>query len=160
VNDKLDWNQLKSERLICLLPHTLHVTPQRFKEYGNKLGTIYENILFENPELTYLEEQPPKILLGATEIPKAVNASYIAAAYESVEVCILSNKLQIVRQALREQGVAMVFDRTIQGVKRNDEEDAKRYGKLRVISDLGEHDYDVVVNCLWENRARLIFRWG
>ena len=161
VNDKLDWNQLKSERLICLLPHTSHVTPQQFEEYGNKLGKIYEKILFENPELTYLGERPPKILLGETEIPKAVNASYVAAAYESVEVCILSNKLRdIVRQALREQGVAMVFNRTIQDVKRNDEEDEKKYGKLRVISDLGEHDYDVVVNCLWENRAKIDRQMG
>jgi hypothetical protein len=103
-----------------------------------------------------LGERPPKVLLGATEIPKAVNASYITAAYQSIEVCVLSNKLRdVVRQALREQGVTMVFDRTILGVKRNDEEDAKKYGKLRVISDLGEHDYDAVVNCLWENRATI-----
>ena len=131
VNDKLDWNQLKSERLICLLPHTSHVTPQQFEEYGNMLGKIYEKILFENPELTYLGERPPKILLGETEIPKAVNVSYVAAAYESVEVCILSNKLRdIVRQTLREQGVAMVFNRTIQDVKRNDEEDEKNMGNF------------------------------
>ena len=161
VNDKLDWNQLKSERLICLLPHTSHVTPHQFEEYGNKLGKIYENILLENPELTYLGERPPKVLLGATEIPKAVNASYVTAAYQSIEVCILSNKLRdIIRQALRELGVTMIFDRTIQGVKRNDEEDAKKYGKLRVISDLGEHDYDVVVNCLWENRAMIDRQMG
>ena len=44
----------------------------------------------------------------------------------------------------------MDFDRTIQGVKCNDEEDAKKCGKLSVISDLGEHDYGFVVNCLWE----------
>ncbi len=95
------------------------------------LGKIYEKILFENPELTYLGERPPKILLGETEIPKAVNVSYVAAAYESVEVCILSNKLRdIVRQTLREQGVAMVFNRTIQDVKRNDEEDEKNMGNF------------------------------
>ncbi len=143
------------------MPHTSHVTPQQFEEYGNMLGKIYEKILFENPELTYLGERPPKILIGETEIPKAVNASYVAAAYESVEVCILSNKLRdIVRQTLREQGVAMVFNRTIQDVKRNDKEDEKKYGKLRVISDLGEHDYDVVVNCLWENRAKIDRQMG
>ncbi len=161
VNDKMDWSQLKSERLICLLPHESHITPHQFEEYGKKLGAIYERVLFEHPELTYLGERPPKILLGAIEIPKAVNASYITAAYQSIEVCILANKLRdIIRQSLREQGVTLVFDRTILGVKRNNEEDAEKYGKLRMISDLSEHDYDVVVNCLWENRAKIDRQMG
>ena len=161
VNEKLDWSKLKSERLICLLPHESHVTPHQFEEYGVKLGEIYERVLFEHPELTYLGERPPKVLLGAIEIPKAVNASFIAAAYQSIQVCILANKLRdIIRQSLREKGVTLVFDRTILGVKRNNEEDAEKYGKLRVISDLGEHDYDVVVNCLWENRAKIDRQMG
>jgi hypothetical protein len=161
VNIKLDWSQLKSERLICLLPHESHVTPHQFEEYGKKLGEMYERVLFEHPELTYLGERPPKVLLGAIEIPKAVNSSYVAAAYQSIEVCILVKKLKdIILQALREQGITLVFDRTILGVKRNNEEDTEKYGKLRVISDVGEHDYDVVVNCLWENRAKIDRQMG
>ena len=109
VNDKLDWNQLKSERLICLLPHTSHVTPHQFEEYGNKLGKIYENILLENPELTYLGERPPKVLLGATEIPKAVNASYITAAYQSIEVFIFQQIQRHYLSGLENKGLPWIL---------------------------------------------------
>ena len=113
-------------------------------------------MLFEHPELAYLGERLPKILLGAIDTSNAVNASYIDAAYQSIEVCILANNLkEIIHHALQEQGVTLVFGQTMLGVKRNNEEDEEKYWKLNVISDLGKHNNNVVVNCLWENRAKI-----
>jgi len=161
----LDWSRLKSERLTCLLPHASHVTPEQFEQYGEKLRRMYEQILVNDPELSYLGERPPQVLLGRTEVPKAVNASYINAAYESIEVCVLSDKLgDILREALYEQSVNMVFNRTVLDVKRNPvpaPNSANQYlSRLRVVSNVGEHDYDAVVNCLWEGRAEIDRKMG
>jgi len=172
VGKEIDWPRLTSERLTCLLPHTSHVTPSQFEEYGERLGKLYEGILSDHPELSYLGNRPPKVLLGRTDVPESVNASYVNAAYESIEVCILSNKLkEVVEDALLEHGVTMVFNRTILDVKRNDDEIAKSkntpgavatspLGRLKVVSDIGEHDYDAVVNCLWEGRAEIDRKMG
>lgn len=162
VGRKLDWSQLKSERLTCLLPHTSHVTPGQFEQYGKTLDDMYESELAKHPELSYLGELPPKVLMGRTKVPKSINASYINAAYDSIEVCVLSNKLRdIFREALYNQGVNLVFGRTILDVMRNNMgTSAAPVGKLRVVSDVGAHDYDKVVNCLWEGRAAIDFKMG
>jgi glycosyltransferase involved in cell wall biosynthesis len=155
VDRKLDWSELKSGRLMCLLPYDSLITPRQFEEYGKKLEDMYERRLSRDPELSYLGERPPKILLDRTQVPEAVNFSYIQAAYDSAEVCVHSRKLKaILREALYDQSVNVVFNRTVLRVKRNDAS-KDRLGRLRVVSSIGEHDYDAVVNCLWEGRAAI-----
>ena len=154
VGKSLDWSQLKSERLTCLLPHTSHVSPLQFEEYGARLNDVYENILAKDSSLSYLGERPPKILIGKTEIPRAVNSSYINAAYASIEVCVLSNKLkEVIREALYEKEVDVVFERTIVDVRRIDAEDGLGRFEVFSFSNSGHqfvNRFDAVVNCLWE----------
>jgi hypothetical protein len=158
VRRKIDWSALKSERLMCLIPHDSLVTPKQFEDYGSKLELLYEDILLNDPDLSYLGERPPKILIGRVPVPQSVNTSFIQAAYESVEVCILSNKLKlIIKDALAEQGVNLVFGRKIVDVQRNNQ---NPLGALKVITDSSENDYDAVVNCLWEDRARIDRKMG
>lgn len=160
IGREIDWTQLKSERLKCLLPHDSLVTPGQFEEYARKLEAIYERILSEEPDLSYLGERPPRVLLGRTDVPDSVDSSYINAAYDSIEVCIVAKKLKVVlREALYEQGVDMVFGRTVLDVKRNKVGDDE-LGRLRVVSDIAENDYDAVVNCLWEGRANIDRKMG
>lgn len=161
VGKKVDWSGLKSQRLVCLLAKQSLVPPEDFERYGEVLGNMYEALLTKNPELSYLGERPPKLLIGETSVPSYVNSSMIETAYESIEVCILSRKLkEIIQVALLENSVNMVFGRTILDVKRNDIGDKDKLGGLRVVSDIGEHDYDAVVNCLWEGRASIDAKMG
>ena len=153
LGHKLDWSSLKSRRLTCLVAKTSLVSPNQFEEYGEKLGNMYEDILSSHPELSYFNERPPKILIGKTQIPSVVNSSLIEAAYESIEICLLAKKLkEVIRVALHEASVNIVLGRTVLDVKENKKDE---FGRLRVISDIGEHDYDVVVNALWEGRAAI-----
>ena len=153
LRHKLDWSSLKSHRLTCLVAKTSLVSPNQFEEYGEKLGNMYEDILSNHPELSYFNERPPKILMGKTQIPSVVNSSLIEAAYESIEICLLAKKLkEVIRVALHEASVNIVLGRTVLDVKENKKDE---FGRLRVISDIGEHDYDVVVNALWEGRAAI-----
>jgi glycine/D-amino acid oxidase-like deaminating enzyme len=154
VGRPVDWKGLRSERLTCLLPHTSHVSPEEFEAYGERLSQIYESILLEDPSLTYLGEQPPRILLDRVEVPSSVNASFINAAYKSIEVCIFASELrEVIRKALARAQIKIVFDRTVTGVRRQPSEYG--LGKLLVQTDIGSTHYDVVVNALWEGRATI-----
>ena len=154
VGRPIDWARLRSERLTCLLPGNSHVSPEEFEAYGEKLGTLYEEILLEDPSLTYLGERPPKILTGRVDIPKAVNASYIQAAFGSIEVCILSNLLrEIIREALAKAQIKIITNRTVVSVQR--QSSAYGVGDFMVETDIGSNYYNVVVNALWENRAAI-----
>ena len=150
VGHEIDWKRLRSERLLCLLPHTSHVSPAEFEACGEKLGRLYEDVLEEDPTLTYLGERPPKILIGRTPVPSAVNSSYIQAAYKSIEVCILSKPLQeILREALYKASVQLVLNREVFKVERK----PSPLGQFHVTTNIGTTQFDAVVNCLWESRA-------
>jgi len=162
VGKKIDWTKIKSQPILTVIPRTSLVTPGQFDEYGMKLNRMYEQTLLENPGLSYLGEHPNKLHYGKVPLPKALNASFFQAAYSGSEVGISPSMLKdILLTKLHEEEIKLVFNRTVVDVRRNDlEKDADRLGKLRVVSNVGEHDFDVVVNCLWEARVSIDEKLG
>jgi hypothetical protein len=135
-----------------MIPYDSYVSPKEFEEFAEKLQDIYEKILMDEPGLSYLGHRPPT-LLEKIQLPRMANSSFFEAAYSSVEYSVSPEKLKaVLKEALKAQSVKTVFGRNIIETRRNTAGD-DMLGKFRVISDVGEHDFDVVVNCLWEGRS-------
>ena len=161
VGKDIDWNELKSEAFTYLIPFTSLVSPKDFEEYASKLETIYEKILSNNKELSYLGLRPRKLIARKSLHPMA-NSSFFQAQYESVEYALSPEGLKMIfKEALREQSIKLVFGRTVKGLRRNLHlESGPKLGKMHLITDVSDHDFELVANCLWEGRAEIDRQMG
>jgi hypothetical protein len=154
VGRPINWELLKSKPFTYMIPFASYVSPKEFEQFAEKLQDIYETLLMEEPELSYLGSRPAT-LIEKSPLPSAANASFFEAAYSSVEYSVSPEKMKaVLKEALKAQSVKMVFGRNVSKTQRNVPGD-DMLGKFRVTSNVGEHDFDVVVNCLWEGRASI-----
>ena len=63
----------------------------------------------------------------------------------------------ILKEALNAQSVNMIFGRVIVDVKRSHQ---SGLGQLLVSTNISEHNFDMVVNCLWEGRSAIDEKFG
>ena len=159
VGNPIDWTSLKSDRFNYMIPYSSLVTPTEFEEFAAKLEDKYEDILSEDPALSYLGLRPPKLIERKPNLHPGVNASFIQAQYISAEYAISTRKLKsIIKRALVDQSIKVVFGRKVVEVTRNTKD--KSRGKMRVVTDVSNHDFDVVVNCMWEGRSTIDKKMG
>ena len=151
VGKKIDWKSLKSEAFTYLVPYSSLITPAEFEDFAAKLEDIYERLMVDDSELSYLGQKPPNLITRMEILPPTVNTSFFQAGYSSIEYALSPRNLKaVLKKALVLGGVKMVFGRREMDVKRNRND---TLGRLRVVTNVSEHDFDVVVNCLWEGRA-------
>jgi glycosyltransferase involved in cell wall biosynthesis len=159
VGRKLDWNAMKSSPFRYLVPHSSLVKPDDLEAFFAKLETYFHDLLKEDSSLSYLGCKP-RSLWKRIKLPENINASFFAAAFETEEYAISQIQVkEALAQALLDKSVKLRFDTEIVGVRRNP--NGTRTGRFRVATKQGgEHDVDLVVNCLWEGRAAIDRRMG
>lgn len=158
VGRKIDWDSLKSEAFTYLVPYSSLITPAEFEDFAAKLEHIYERLMVDDSELSYLGQKPPNLITRMETLPSTVNASFFQAGFSSVEYALSPGGIKaLLKEALVLQGVKTVFGRTVMDVKRNVN---ITLGNLRVVTNVSEHDFDVVVNCMWEGRNMIDKKLG
>ena len=150
VGEQIPWAELKSEAFSYLIPYSSLVSPSEFESYSAQLEQIYKKILSSNPGDSYLGSRPDKII-ERIPLTRYVNSSFFEAMYTSEEYAIEPNKLKkLMENALISNGVKLAMKREISGVQKN--YNATSLGDYQVLTNTGTHDFDFIVNCLWEGR--------
>mmetsp|Transcript_2223 Transcript_2223/g.5078 ORF Transcript_2223/g.5078 Transcript_2223/m.5078 type:complete len:926 (+) Transcript_2223:36-2813(+) len=168
VGDKVvDWENLKSEPFTYLIPFSSLVNPEEFEGYATNLENIYETILSEDTDLSYLGLRPPTLIERRQEqLHPMVNRSFFQAEYKSTEYAIDTSQLKaILKDALVNNSIKMVFGRNVETVEQNRRNTNttgidEQLGRMKVVTNVSEHDFDVVVNCMWEGRSKIDRRLG
>ena len=76
VERKINLDSLKSKAFLYLLPHASLVSPGEFEEYAAKLELVYEKLLMENPELSYLGHRPPSLIERSGDLHHMAHKSF------------------------------------------------------------------------------------
>ena len=109
----------------------------------------------EDPQLSYLGLRPPKLIERLESLSPLVNETFFQAQYKTAEYSVSPKNLKaILKEALVAKSIKMVFGRRVESVSRNKPGD-DILGKMHVVTDVSNHDFDMVVNCLWEGRDRI-----
>jgi len=79
LEEKVDWRSMKSTKFHYLVPHTSLVSPDELEGYFHKLQGMYDELVANNPHLSYLGERPGfrfhpdgmRVFLLVPSIPKS-----------------------------------------------------------------------------------------
>lgn len=134
------------------MPHTSFLSAAELTEFFEVVEERYKRLLELDPSLNYLGRRPEK-LFWRVPLPASVNATFFSAMLQTEEFAIFPLKFaELVRAALLRRNVRTILNAK---VLRVGDADVGAVARLRVVSTHGEHDADVVVNCLWEGRAEI-----
>ncbi len=154
LDEKINWNQIKSDKFMYLVPKDSITDAMEIKRYFGKLQSEYEKIMRSYPHLSYLGERPEKIY-ESVPLPGFAEASQFANSFQTEEVAVSQNILrERVRKKLTGQQIKICLNTKVLGCKKLS---ACAY---EVNTTKGDHSFDYVVNCLWENQAMLDAQLG
>jgi glycosyltransferase involved in cell wall biosynthesis len=148
LDKKIDWNEIKSNKFIYLVPKTTLVKEPELDIFFEKIQNLYTKMLDENPELNYLGNRP-KILYNKIEIPENFNREYFDCCYQTEEYSINHTLLnEKISNAIIENGIEVVLENYISCVIEN-------CNYFQIITDKNIYYSSKVVNCLWENKTKI-----
>ncbi|KAI8462217.1 MAG: hypothetical protein J3K34DRAFT_450100 [Monoraphidium minutum] len=157
VGHNIDWSLLKSSPFRYLVPYTSLVKPAALEEFFEHLQLIYTRMISKDLALTYLGERPKRLFKRAA-VPREVNQSYFAAAYDTEEYAIHQSLFhRIIRNALEQHSVKFIFNTTVTGVRRLLNSPTGRFSISKIG---GDHIVDIVANCLWDGRMAIDAQLG
>jgi FAD dependent oxidoreductase len=147
LDEKIQWENLKSEKFIYLVPYDSLIAHDQIEAYFNKLQQLYTELLITHPHLSYLGEKPITIFNKAP-VPDGIDPAFFKYCFQTEEVAILQNILKdYIKKALIKNGIEIILNESITRVDRIPE------GRFCVTTHQQTYAYDRIINCLWENQV-------
>jgi hypothetical protein len=147
LDEKLDWNTIKSKKYLYLNEINSLLSEKEVDEYFEKLETKYHELISTNKSLNYLG-QKPKTLYTKIKIPDYLNKDMFNVCYSTEEVGIVQNILRDkINKKLIEKNINIFFREQIVQLQ-------KQNNKFMIETNKNKYIFDNVVNCLWENKHK------
>lgn len=148
LDKKINWNEMKSEKFIYLVPYDSLVNIGQLEEYFTKLENLYQKLLYKNPHLSYLDEKPEKIF-HKKDVPADIDRSFFKHCFQTEEVALSQPILkQYIKEALEIKKIHLVFNTYITKVNHID-------GEYEIVTDKETYKFHKVFNCLWEGQKKI-----
>ena len=148
LDEKIDWDAIKSKKFLYLVPKTSLMKENELDEYFPKIQNLYDEMIQKNYKLNYLGKRPPK-LYEKIKTVDCMNPEYFQCCYETEEFSINQFYLnEKIIHTIKKKGIPVFLENHIKNMKIH-------LGYYEIITDKGYYYSNRVVNCLWENKTKI-----
>ena len=113
LDQKLNWNEMKSNKFIYLVPHDSLVSVVELEAYFKQLEIYYHKLLEKNPQLSYLGEKPSKIF-HKIDVPADIDQTFFKHCFQTEEVAVSQTILKkYIKDNINNKGIKLELNQLI-----------------------------------------------
>ena len=151
VDDKPDWQSLKSIPFHYLVAHDSMLSDDEIEEYFENIQRIYKDFVSDR-QLNYLGSCPDRVF-AETSIPARIKKTSIRKSFRTEEVAIHTSSLKsILKNKLLSEPVTLLLNSEITEIKTVSDGFQIESTSLKGINK--RIKADIVINCLWANKLK------
>ncbi len=148
IDEKIDWDKLKSKKFIYLVPKNSLVKEKELDDFFELIQIKYTQLLNTDKDLNYLGKRPDKIY-NKINIPDNFSSDFFECCYETEEYSINQTILnEKIIECIKKNNVTIFLQNNIENVN-------KINNFFEIITDKGTYYSDKLINCLWDGKNKI-----